>query len=71
MLELTANESERYVVKRMREMYELTELANNWFDDWQPLSPDSMRQLMSLGGKVQKLLVRKDRTAATFTGSDA
>lgn len=71
LLEPAANESERYAVERMRELYELTELANDWFDDLQRLSPGSMRQLMSLGGKVQKLLELKDRTVATFTATDA
>ncbi len=70
LLDPSAHESERYALSRMREMYELAELANNWFDELQALSPESMMQLMGLGRKVQKILVVKDRTLAALTGSD-
>lgn len=66
-----ASDADRYAISRMREMYELAELANNWFDDLQRLSPESMRQLMSMGAKLQKLLVMKDRAVAAFSGGDA
>lgn len=66
LLDPAANESERYAISRMREMYELAGLANNWFDELQRLSPEDMLQLMSLGSKVQKLLMLK----AAFTGTD-
>jgi len=45
-------------------MHELVDLANNWFDDLQRLSPESMAQLMKMGSKVQKLLSAKDRLFA-------
>jgi len=70
LLDPSAAESERHALARMREMYELDELANNWSDELQRLSPESMLQLMSLGSKVQKLLALKDRTVATLTGTD-
>ncbi len=70
LLEPSATESERYALARMREMYELAELANNWFDELQRLSPESMLQLMSLGSKVQKLLVLKDHTVAALAGTN-
>jgi DNA-binding transcriptional regulator GbsR (MarR family) len=66
-----ANEADRYALSRMREMYDLAEMANNWFDELQSLSPESMRQLMGLGSKVQKLLSLKDRAVASFTHKDA
>ena len=52
---------DRYAQERMREMHELVDLANTWFDDLQRLSPDSMAQLMKMGSKVQKLLQAKDK----------
>ena len=64
------SDADRHALARMREMYELAELANNWFDDLQRLSPESMRQLMSMGSKMQKLLAVKDRAVAALSGSD-
>jgi DNA-binding transcriptional regulator GbsR (MarR family) len=46
---------------RMREMHELVDTANNWFDDLQRMSPESMAQLMKMGSKVQKLLRTKEK----------
>ncbi|MDM7456777.1 MAG: MarR family transcriptional regulator, partial [Tepidimonas sp.] len=70
LLAPSAAASDRYALARMREMYELIELANNGFDDLQRLSPESMRQLMGLGSKVQKLLALKDRTVAALATTD-
>lgn len=53
--------ADRYAQQRMREMYELVDLANTWFDDLQGLSPEAMVQLMKLGVKVNKLLNMKTR----------
>jgi DNA-binding transcriptional regulator GbsR (MarR family) len=50
-----------FAQQRMREMHDLVDLANNWFDDLQRLSPESLAQLMKMGGKVQKLLSAKDK----------
>lgn len=61
--------AERHAQNRMREMYELAELANNWFDELNQLSPESLLQLMSLGSKVQKLFVLKDKARAVLTGT--
>jgi len=55
------NPEDKFAQERMREMHELVDLANNWFDDLQRLSPESMAQLMKMGSKVQKLLSAKDR----------
>ncbi len=70
LLDPADNSTELHAQNRMREMYELAELANNWFDELQRLSPESLQQLMKLGSKVQKLLVLKDRTRAALTGTD-
>lgn len=50
-----------FAQQRMREMHDLVDLANNWFDDLQRLSPESLAQLMKMGNKLQKLLSAKDR----------
>ncbi|MDD3380827.1 MAG: GbsR/MarR family transcriptional regulator [Rugosibacter sp.] len=70
LLAPTQTPAEAHVQNRMREMYELAELASNWFDELQRLSPDSLLQLMKLGSQVQKLLALKDRTLSALTGSD-
>jgi DNA-binding transcriptional regulator GbsR (MarR family) len=69
LLVSASNESEDYALSRMREMYELAELANNWFNELQRLSPESLMQLMTLGSKVQKLLSLKDRAVSALSGS--
>jgi len=50
-----------FAQRRMGEMHELVDLANNWFDDLHRLSPESLAQLMKMGTKVQRLLTVKDR----------
>lgn len=50
-----------FAQERMREMHELVDMANNWFDDLQRMSPESMAQLMKMGAKVQKLLRTKEK----------
>ncbi|MBY0242747.1 MAG: GbsR/MarR family transcriptional regulator [Burkholderiaceae bacterium] len=50
-----------FAQQRMREMHELVDLANTWFDDMQRLSPESLSQLMRMGTTVQKLLSAKDK----------
>ena len=53
--------SEQYAQQRMREMHDLIELATQWFDDIQRMPSEDVRQLMQLGGAVQKLLAFKGR----------
>ena len=67
LLATPGESAERYAQGRMREMYELAEMANKWFDELESLSPDSLRQLMKLGSKVQKLLELKNRARAVFS----
>ena len=64
------NDADAYAQKRIREMHELADLANNWFDELQRLSPESLMQLMRLGRKVNKLLLIKDRAKASITGKE-
>ena len=47
---------DRYAASRMREMHELIELTTGWIDDIQDLAPNTVIQLMKLGGNVSKLL---------------
>jgi DNA-binding transcriptional regulator GbsR (MarR family) len=70
MLRQPLSVEEAHAQARLREMYELTEQANAWFDELQRLSPESLLQLMQLGAKVQRLLEFKDRTRALL-GADA
>ena len=70
LLESPDSAEERHAQERMREMYELVDLANTWFDDLQRLSPESMAQLMKMGAKVQKLLNAKDRLFGVSNNSD-
>lgn len=52
---------DQFAQQRMREMHELVELANNWFDDLQRMSPESLAQLMKMGATLQKVVSAKDR----------
>lgn len=52
---------DQFAQQRMREMHELADLANNWFDDLQRMSPESLAQLMKMGATLQKVLSAKDR----------
>lgn len=60
LLVRTADPAERHAQQRMQEMYALVDQANTWFDDLQRLSPESLSQLMRMGGQMQKLLGAKD-----------
>ncbi len=68
LLAQTESPEDEHAQARMREMYELAEVANRWFDDLQRLSPDSLMQLMRMGTAVQKLLVLKDKVTGGRTG---
>lgn len=70
LLESPAVASDSFALERMREMYELAELANNWFDELQRLSPESMLQLMRMGSQVQRLLAVKDRAVAALSRTE-
>ncbi|SMC24685.1 DNA-binding transcriptional regulator GbsR, MarR family [Andreprevotia lacus DSM 23236] len=61
LLETPANEEERHAQARMREMHELIEMSNSWFDEIHRLSPETLEGLMKLGAKVQKVLGFADK----------
>jgi len=61
LLVKTKSPDDAFAQERMREMHELVDTANNWFDDLQRMSPESMAQLMKMGSKVQKLLRTKEK----------
>jgi DNA-binding transcriptional regulator GbsR (MarR family) len=47
----------------MGQMHELIELLTGWADDVQKLDNDSLRQLLSLGAGVSRLLDVKNKIA--------
>jgi DNA-binding transcriptional regulator GbsR (MarR family) len=69
---------DKFAQARMREMHDLIEMATMWFNDVQRLEPDTLKQLMKMGARVQKLLEMKDKIkiitggkAATTANSNA
>ncbi|MET3131516.1 DNA-binding transcriptional regulator GbsR (MarR family) [Oxalobacteraceae bacterium GrIS 1.11] len=79
LLEMPSGEADRVAQQRLREMYDLIEMASAWFDDVQRLSPETLSSLMKMGSTVKKLLDVGDsvRDKLRFTravaadGSDA
>ena len=61
LLETAASPEDVYAQERMRRMHELIELITDWFAEIRKLSPETLQSLMSLGGKVVKLLELKER----------
>lgn len=61
------SQAERHAQERMRQMHDLIELATRWFDDIQRMPSEDVRQLMQLGGAVQKLLTFKGRVKQVAT----
>ncbi|MCB6184325.1 GbsR/MarR family transcriptional regulator [Leeia sp. TBRC 13508] len=56
MLETPGSDSERHAQARMAEMYQLIELVTTWFSDIQDMDVATLKKLMKLGAKVQKVL---------------
>lgn len=56
LLEPPAGESEAYAQQRMNDMLTLIELTTGWFDEVHDLPPETLKRLMGLGTKVQKVL---------------
>lgn len=50
------NASDDHALERMREMHDLIEMATQWFDEVQKLSPDVLQKLMKMGQSVQKII---------------
>ncbi|MCS6995466.1 MAG: GbsR/MarR family transcriptional regulator [Casimicrobiaceae bacterium] len=71
LLEGSSNPEDAFALKRMTEMYELCEMASRWFDELQKLSPETLVKLMSLGSRIGKLVVLKERAGEWLAGSGA
>ncbi len=61
LLEEPTSEQEAYGQQRITDMLELIELAISWFDEVHRLPPDTIKSLMRLGSKVQKVLGVADK----------
>jgi len=61
LLETPANPEDRHAQERMREMHNLIELVTGWFADVQRLEPQTLKRLMKLGSRVQKVLEFGDK----------
>jgi DNA-binding transcriptional regulator GbsR (MarR family) len=61
LIQNPANDEERHVQKRLKDMHDLIELTTHWFDDVQRLDTKTLVQLMKLGAKAQKFLELKNK----------
>lgn len=52
---------------RMTQMHDFIEMMTNWLDDVQHMDSDTLRSLMQMGSKVQKLLEFKTRVKQAFS----
>jgi DNA-binding transcriptional regulator GbsR (MarR family) len=71
LLATPANTEDKFAQARMREMHDLIEMATMWFNDIQRLEPDTLKQLMKMGARVQKLLEMKDKIKVITGGKTA
>jgi len=49
-------DSDRYAQKRMQDMHDLIELATGWFSEVQRMDQATLKTLMKMGTRVQKVL---------------
>ena len=61
LMEEPTTPEDRHAQARMRDMHDLIELMMTWFDDVQRLDAETLKQLMKMGAKVQRLLELKDK----------
>ena len=61
LMETSTSPEERHAQGRMREMHDLIELLTGWADDVQKLPDQDLKQLLSLGAKVSRLLEVKNK----------
>jgi DNA-binding transcriptional regulator GbsR (MarR family) len=64
LLESPGNADDQHAQRRMREMHDLIELVTGWFADVQRLEPETLKRLMRMGAKVQKVLEFGDKVRA-------
>ncbi len=56
LMDAPGDDAERHAQEKMRQMHELIDLANGWFDDIHELSPQTLESLMRMGAKVSRVL---------------
>lgn len=55
------NDQNEFSTNKIKEVHDLLELFNTWFNDIHRMSPDSLQTLLKLGSGVGKILDMKDR----------
>jgi DNA-binding transcriptional regulator GbsR (MarR family) len=61
LLEQPGSTDDAHAQRRIREMHDLIELVTGWFSDVQRLEPETLKRLMRLGSRVQKVLEFTDK----------
>ena len=56
LLETPSNAQEKHEQQRITDMLQLIEMATGWFNEVHRLPPETLKSLMRLGTKVQKIL---------------
>jgi DNA-binding transcriptional regulator GbsR (MarR family) len=64
LLEPASGPEDQHAQRRMREMHDLIELVTGWFSDVQRLDADTLKRLMKMGARVQKVLEFSDKVRA-------
>jgi len=54
------SDADRHAHERLSELRELIELLTGWYDDMNRLETEPLKQLLSLGAKIQKLAGKAD-----------
>jgi DNA-binding transcriptional regulator GbsR (MarR family) len=67
LLENPGHPDDQHAQRRMREMHDLIELVTGWFEDVQRLEPETLKRLMRMGARVQKVLEFGDKVRALPT----
>ena len=55
-MEPVASDTDQYAQKRMQDMHDLIELATGWFSEVQRMDQATLKTLMKMGTRVQKVL---------------
>jgi DNA-binding transcriptional regulator GbsR (MarR family) len=61
------SDEDRFAQERMRAMHDLIEMVTTWFNEMQRLDEKILRQLMTLGSTVQKVLEFKGKFSLNKT----
>ena len=59
--DLDSSEEDKVALEKLRQMYEIIELATQWFSDIQNIPTSDLILLMKMGSKVQKMLEFKQK----------